>query len=58
MVKRWATSWKSVQIPREFYKQVESYVKSGESGYASVSEYVRNAVRRKLQEDLTREKED
>ncbi|MFH1424569.1 MAG: ribbon-helix-helix domain-containing protein [archaeon] len=51
MTKKWATSWKSVQIPEEYYKQIQDYVKSGKTGYASVSEYVRAALRTQLKED-------
>jgi len=41
-----------VQIPEEHYNQIKNYVKNGIGGYASVSEYVRNAVRKQLKNDL------
>jgi Arc/MetJ-type ribon-helix-helix transcriptional regulator len=52
MTKNWATKWKTVQIPEAHYKQVLAYIKKGGGGYASVSEYVRNAVRAQLRKDL------
>lgn len=52
MTKKWATTWRSVQIPEEYYKQIQEYVRSGKAGYASVSEYVRAALRVQLKEDL------
>lgn len=51
-MKSWATKWKTVQIPEEHYTQVLKYIKEGSGGYASVSEYVRNAVRAQLRKDL------
>jgi len=51
-MKKWATNWKTVQIPEEYYSQIEGYVESGGSGYASISEYVRNAIREKLRQDF------
>ena len=50
-MKSWATKWKTVQVPEEHYKQVQDYIKNGKGGYASVSEYVRNAVRTQLRKD-------
>jgi len=52
MTKSWATNWKTVQIPEEHYNQIKEYVKTGAGGYASVSEYVRNAVRAQLKKDF------
>ena len=52
MTKSWATKWRTVQIPEEHYNQIISYIKSGIGGYASVSEYVRNAVRAQLRKDI------
>jgi Arc/MetJ-type ribon-helix-helix transcriptional regulator len=52
MVKQWSTNWRTVQIPEEYYKQIQEYVKTGKSGYASVSEYVRDALRAQLKEDF------
>jgi Arc/MetJ-type ribon-helix-helix transcriptional regulator len=52
MTKEWATKWKTVQIPEEYYNQIQDYVKTGRSGYTSVSEYVRNAIRAKLKEGV------
>jgi len=51
-MKNWATKWKTVQIPDEYYSRIQDYVKTGRSGYASVSEYVRDALRQKLKEDF------
>ena len=51
-MKSWATNWKTVQIPEEHYNQIKDYVTNGAGGYASVSEYVRNAVRKQLKNDL------
>ena len=51
MVKKWATKWRTVQIPEEYYKQVQAHVEKGNSGYASVSEYVRVALRYMLKEE-------
>jgi|TARA_Y100000310_G_scaffold321687_1_gene379660 Arc/MetJ-type ribon-helix-helix transcriptional regulator len=51
-MKSWATKWKTVQLPEEHYKQVLTYIKTGSGGYASVSEYVRNAVRAQLRKDM------
>jgi Arc/MetJ-type ribon-helix-helix transcriptional regulator len=50
-MKSWATKWKTVQIPEEHYNQVLDYIKKGGGGYASVSEYIRNAVRAQLRKD-------
>ncbi|MFH1450487.1 MAG: hypothetical protein ABIF92_00710 [archaeon] len=55
MVKSWSTKWKTVQIPEAHYKQVINYIKKA-GNYASVSEYVRNAVRDQLKKDMGVEK--
>lgn len=52
MTKKWATNWRTVQIPEEHYKQIQDHVSSGKSGYASVSEYVRDAIRIQLRRDF------
>ena|GEM_PF-6457737 len=52
MTKKWATNWRTVQIPEEYYRQIQEYVSSGKSGYASVSEYVRDAIRTKLRREF------
>jgi len=54
MTKSWATKWKTVQIPEEYYNQVEEFVKKSNE-YVSVSEYVRSALRKQLKEDHGRE---
>ena len=40
--------WKTTAIPEDLYKMVESLARS--HGYTSVSEFVKDAVRRRLEE--------
>ena len=39
-----------VGLPEELYAEVEKIVTTGRYGYASVSEFVKDAVRRRLEE--------
>ncbi|RLI86900.1 MAG: CopG family transcriptional regulator [Archaeoglobales archaeon] len=39
-----------VGLPEELYKKCEDIVNSGKYGYTSVSEFVKDAVRRRLEE--------
>jgi len=50
MVKKQATKWRTVQIPEDCYKKVKEFVEGEGSGYASISEYVRAALRGKLED--------
>jgi len=44
------SSWKTVQVPREVFDQVDEFAHRSGSGYTSVAEFVRDAVRRRLDE--------
>jgi len=39
-----------VGLPEDLYVQVEQIAKTGKLGYTSVSEFVKDAVRRRLEE--------
>jgi metal-responsive CopG/Arc/MetJ family transcriptional regulator len=39
-----------VGLPEELYLEVERIVDAGEHGYTSISEFVKDAVRRRLEE--------
>ena len=45
-----ARKYRTVGIPEELFKECEAVVKSGKLGYSSVSEFVKDAVRRRLEE--------
>ena len=42
--------YRTVSIPDKLYEMVEKAVKSGKGGYASVGEFVRESVRKRLRE--------
>ena len=42
--------YRMVGLPEELYKRCEAIVNSGKYGYTSVSEFVKDAVRRRLEE--------
>ncbi len=42
--------YRTVAIPEDLYKKCEEIVKNGILGYSSVSEFVKDAVRRRLEE--------
>lgn len=44
-------NWVNVPIPETYYKQVSNHLKETRE-YASIAEYVREAVREKLMNDL------
>ena len=46
--------YRNVAIPEELYERCEEIVKSGILGYSSVSEFIRDAVRRRLEEIQSR----
>jgi Arc/MetJ-type ribon-helix-helix transcriptional regulator len=39
-----------IGLPEELYLKAEEIVKTGKQGYASISEFVKDAVRRRLEE--------
>ena len=42
--------YRMIGLPEELYLEVERIVDAGKYGYASVSEFVKDAVRRRLEE--------
>lgn len=42
--------YRMIGLPEELYLEVEKIVDTGKYGYASVSEFVKDAVRRRLEE--------
>ncbi len=42
--------YRTIAIPEDLYLKCEEIVKSGVLGYSSVSEFVKDAVRRRLEE--------
>ncbi len=42
--------YRTVALPEELYEKVEEIVRRGKLGYSSVSEFVKDAVRRRLEE--------
>ncbi len=41
--------YRTIALPEELYKECEKVVKSGKLGYSSISEFVKDAVRRRLE---------
>jgi len=44
--------YRTVALPEDLYLKCEEIVKSGKLGYSSVSELVKDAVRRRIEEIL------
>ena len=42
--------YRMVGLPEELYAEIEKIVIAGRYGYASISEFVKDAVRRRLEE--------
>ncbi|MEM2704693.1 MAG: ribbon-helix-helix domain-containing protein [Candidatus Bathyarchaeia archaeon] len=42
--------YRMVGLPEDLYLEVEKIVEAGKHGYTSVSEFVKDAVRRRLEE--------
>jgi len=42
--------YRTVALPEDLYRKCEEVVKSGKLGYTSISEFVKDAVRRRLEE--------
>ncbi|MGB9693888.1 MAG: ribbon-helix-helix domain-containing protein [Fervidobacterium sp.] len=42
--------YRMIGLPEELYLEIERIVDAGKYGYASVSEFVKDAVRRRLEE--------
>jgi Arc/MetJ-type ribon-helix-helix transcriptional regulator len=42
--------YRTIALPEELYKKCEEIVKSGKLGYSSISEFVKDAVRRRIEE--------
>ncbi|MEM1540416.1 MAG: ribbon-helix-helix domain-containing protein [Candidatus Bathyarchaeia archaeon] len=49
--------YRMVGLPEDLYLEVEKIVEAGRYGYTSISEFVKDAVRRRL-EEITRNSED
>jgi len=45
-----AKKYRTVGLPEELYKECEAIVKSEKLSYSSISEFVKDAVRRRLEE--------
>ena len=42
--------YRTIAIPEDLYEKCEQVVKSGDLGYSSVSEFVKEAIRKRLEE--------
>ncbi len=42
--------YKSVSIPEDLYRKIIDVIKDSEKGYTSISEFIKDAVRRRLEE--------
>jgi Arc/MetJ-type ribon-helix-helix transcriptional regulator len=42
--------YRTIAIPEELYEKCEKIVKEGNLGYSSVSEFVKEAIRKRLEE--------